>query len=119
MSRSKRITQPEAIFYKLYMNRAEGGNAYIPVWQFIGEVFIAELGRWAFISYEATARLSEMWSENPGFLDREKRPGKSGGRKYYHYRIHPQATSELIRDPELKAFFKLIQTHRQMQKVVG
>lgn len=107
----KRITQHQAIFYRLWRNRIAGGNRYIPIYEFIGEVFIEELGRWAYVSYEIPARMSEIFSGNPGLLARERVTGKSGA-LYYQYRIHSDATADTIADPDLRAFRNRLEAAR-------
>lgn len=107
----KRITQTQALFYLLWRNRKDKGNPFIPVWKLIGEFYIEELGVWTFISYEASARMSEMFSENPGLLAREYTRGVSGS-KYYQYRIHQTATPKDIFDTDLLAFYKRLETAR-------
>ena len=98
----------EAIFYKLYKNfRGETPQAYVPVFDFMGEVYCTEVNKWGFVSFEVSARLSELFSENPGRLQRQTITGKSGAR-YYGYRIAPDVTPELIKDIKLFDFYKLI-----------
>jgi len=107
----KRITQHQAIFYQLYRNRKDGENAFIPIWKLIGEVYVAELGQHAFVSYEVSARMSELWGANPGLFAREQTRGVSGA-KYYQYRIHNQATKDTIADPDLRAFYDRLERAR-------
>lgn len=105
----KKITQHQAIFYQLYKLREKDPQAFIPIWQLIGEVYVEELGVWAFVSYEVSARTSELWSNNPGLLDSKEVEGKTGA-KYFAYRIHPDVTAHHIRDPKLDAFRRSIKT---------
>lgn len=102
-----KITQHQAIFYQLYKLRQKDPEAYIPIWQLIGEIYIEELQTWAFVSYEVSARTSELWSDNPGLLDRKKVRGKTGA-EYFAYRIHPLVSAESIKDPKLEAFRQTI-----------
>lgn len=108
----KKITQHQGIFYQLYKLHQQDPEAFIPIWQLIGEVYVEELGQWVFISYEVSARTSELWSANPGLLDRKIVKGKTGA-EYYAYRIHPEVTKHHIRDPRLDDF------RRRVRKAQG
>jgi hypothetical protein len=100
-----KVTQKEAIFYQLYDKRSAGDReAYTPIWQLIGEVYVKELGMHAFVSYEVSARMSELWSTNPNLFERKQVVGKSGA-KYNAYRIALNVKQEDIVDPELKKFY--------------
>lgn len=104
MARNK-VTQREAIFYQLYDKRSAGDReTYVPIWQLIGEVFVKELGLWGFVSYEVSARMSELWSDNPKLFERKQVVGKTGA-KYFAYRIALNVQQEDIVDPELKKFY--------------
>lgn len=103
----KRVTQKQACFYRLLKNRNEEGNVFIPVHQFMGEIYVKELDLWGYVSYECSARLSEMFSENPGLIARERITGKSGA-KYYGYRIHREATSAQINDADLRVIYEAV-----------
>lgn len=103
----KRVTQKQAVFYRLLKNRNEEGNVFIPVHQFMGEIFVPEFDKWGYVSYECSARLSEMFRDNPGLLAREYITGKSGA-KYYGYRIHREATAEKIVDPDLRKVYEAV-----------
>lgn len=103
----RRATQVETIFYKLYTEhqaaRAEGKTPrYIPVHEFMGEMYVQPLGKWGYVSYECSARLSGIMSENPGLLSRVKIEGKSGA-KYFGYRFSLEVKPDLIRDESLRA----------------
>lgn len=103
----KKVTQYQGIFYQLYRARKEDPEKYIPIWQLIGEVLVDEVGKWAFISYEVSARMSEMFSENPRLFERTEVIGKTGA-KYYAYRISRNVRPEDIVNPELKKFYQII-----------
>ncbi len=103
------MTMTEAAFYRLYSeNRkaAERGATMdlIPVHAFMGEIYCEETGLWGYISYECSARLSEVFSDNPGLLHREKIKGKSGA-EFYGYRIADHAKIEMIKDPKLRSLY--------------
>lgn len=102
-----RLTMKETCFYLLYKKFKEGKGEYIPVFSFMGETFSEEVSKWGFVSYECSARLSELYSENPGLIQRQMLTGKSGAH-YYGYRITPTPTLDLIKDEALRAFHKRI-----------
>lgn len=100
-----RISQKEAIFYRLYKQFLEDKEKYIPVFGFMGEVWVEEVGKWGYVSYECSARLSEMYRENPGLILRSLITGKSGAH-YYGYRFTPvQGKAELVKDSALASFY--------------
>ena len=99
-----RLTQKETIFYQLYKARAVDKEEYIPVWKLIGEVFCKEVGLWGFVSYEVSARCSEMFNRNWNLLERTKMKGKTGA-KYYGYRISTTAKIDNIGDVNLRKFY--------------
>lgn len=108
----KKLTQYEAIFYRMYTeHRKDKDRApfplkeLIPVHDFMGEIYSEEMELWGFVSYEVGARISELFSDNPGLFHREMITGKSGA-KYYGYRIADTATGEMIRDPKLKSVYE-------------
>lgn len=103
-----KVTQKQAVFYRLYSAFKGGNRALIPVYDLMGEVEIVPLGVWGFVSYEVSARLSEMFSENPGLLERKWIKGKSGA-EYYGYRISENASRAAISDPKLASFYQKIQ----------
>lgn len=105
--RKNKITQHQGIFYQLYKSRGEDPEKYIPIWQLIGEVEIPELGQWVFISYEVSARMSELKKANPDLFQFIEVTGKTGA-KYNAYRIKLNVSVEDIRDSELLAFYKRI-----------
>jgi hypothetical protein len=98
------ITQRQIIFYLLYKKFREGNGEYIPTWQFVGEFFIEEFNKWAFMSYEVSPRCSELNSMNPGLIERITVTGKSGA-KYFAHRLTPKANIDLIQDPDLRGFY--------------
>lgn len=102
-----RITQREAIFYQLYKKFKEKDGEYIPVFQLMGEVWCPEVSKWGFVSYECSARASEMIKGNPELIQRHSIRGKSGA-TYYGYRINPYVRVEMIQDADLHAFHKRI-----------
>ena len=107
-----KITQKEAIFYQLYMQRVlaetdEEKYKYIQIWKLIGEVFCPEVHLWGFVSYEVSARASEMFKYNTGLLERKYMRGKTGAR-YYGYRISINAKPSLIQDEKLLKFYQSI-----------
>lgn len=90
-------------------------DRFIPVHEFMGEHYISELGHlpdngaWGWVSYECSARLSEMYRDNPNLLERDLIFGKSGA-KYFGYRLRPGYTIEDMQDNDLRDFYTLITT---------
>lgn len=103
----KKITQKEAIFYKLYQAFKDNRGQYIPVFEFMGEIYAKEVGLWGFVSHECSARCSEIKTANPHLIDSIVITGKSGA-KYYGYRINPEATKESLPDRSLVEFYHKI-----------
>ena len=116
MKNRKRLTQKEAIFYALYNKFKEGKGEYIPVWQFMGEHYSKEVGKWGFVSHECSARSSEMKRDNPELIQRVTITGKSGAR-YYGYRINPMVTLKMIQDEALLVFHKKVKSYRDKMKI--
>jgi Asp-tRNA(Asn)/Glu-tRNA(Gln) amidotransferase B subunit len=75
----------------------------------IGEIYCIELGLWGFVSYEVSARMSEMFKTNPSLFQRTMMRGKTGA-KYYGYRISPDVQPYMIHDEDLKDFYKKIKS---------
>lgn len=113
-----KITMHQAIFYRLYQARGQDPQAYTPIWQLIGEVYIQELGKWAFVSYEVAARMSELYHGNPTLLERRLTTGKSGS-KYYEYRLRIGVDVTDIKDERILSFYKAIKAHSVQQARVG
>lgn len=109
MKRSEKVTQREAIFFHLYKNRKTDPEMYVPIWKMIGEVFVPEVGLWGFVSYEVSARMSEMFRENPGLFERTMMKGKTGA-QYYGYRIAVNVKPEHIVEKDLKQFYSKIKS---------
>jgi len=99
-----RLTQKETIFYQLYKNKKIDKEEYIPLWKMIGEFFCEEVGLWGFVSYEVSARLSEMYNGNYNLLERKMLKGKTGA-TYYGYRISTTAKIDNIGDTNLRKFY--------------
>lgn len=110
MTRNK-ITQKEAIFYRLYLKFVQKDGEYLPVHALIGEIYCPEVGKWGYVSYECSARASEMVKQNPQLIQRTMLTGKSGAH-YYGYRINPTALPEMIVDEDLKALHRRIRNAR-------
>lgn len=108
-----RVTQEQAVFYQLYDRYRKGDHAFVPVFAVMGEVYVKELGKWGYVSYECSARLSGMTKKNPGLLERAKITGKSGA-KYYGYRIAPKPRQELIQDAALLEFYRRVKSIRDV-----
>lgn len=115
MSRT-RATQRETIFYRLYRRFKAARpihkgqppvHEYLPVYGLMGEEWIEEVGKWGYVSYECSARASEMIKTNPELIQRQTIKGKSGA-TYYGYRLNPRANVDMIRDPDLLTFYRRI-----------
>lgn len=117
MKTLKRLTMRQACFYRLYRNRKDGVNAFIPVHEFMGEVHCVELDLWGFVSHECSARMSGMRSENPNLLEYQKVKTRAGG-YYYAYRIKPDApASAIIAEPERALYDRLKLRERNARPV--
>lgn len=102
-----KVTQKQAAFYTLYIGRKEDSSKYIPTWQFVGEIYIPELKTWVLRSYKCPTRLTDIYQENPGLLERRLTTGKSGS-KYYEYRFALGVTPSQIQESSLQDFYRLI-----------
>lgn len=102
--RNGRATQNESIFYQLYVRVRAKDTEFVPVYAVMGEVYLKELSKWGYISYECSSRFSQMFKDNPGLFERRKLKGKSGA-SYYGYRFSPGATREMVKDPALRLFY--------------
>ncbi len=109
----KKITQKEAIFYRLYEAFKEKPGEYLPVFSFMGEVYAKEVGLWGYVSHECSARCSELKWRNPEMIQSIEIIGKSGA-KYYGYRINPDVQKEMIKDEKLYAFYKKIKRQPEL-----
>lgn len=102
----KKITQSQVVFYILYNNLLKHNN-FLPTWEFIGEKIIYELEKNVFCSYKAPTRLTDIYQQNPGLLERKIIVGSSGA-KYYGYRISDLGK---IKNKNLDKFYNLIKCH--------
>lgn len=103
-----KITQKQLAFYKLYKKFKDNHEEYLDTWEFGGEIHIIELGRWELMSYKCPARLSDIYNENPDFLERRIVTGKSGS-KYFQYRITNISNPiEKLVDPILLEFYRKV-----------
>lgn len=102
-----RISQKEAIFWRLYQLFKAKNVEFVPVFGLMGEIYCEPLGKWGYVSYECSARASELTKENPGLFERKLLRGKSGA-TYYGYRISPSAKPELIKDEKLLSFYRSV-----------
>jgi len=102
-----KITQKQLAFYKLYQARKEDRGRYVPTWEFGGEIFVAELNLWGLMSYKCPTRLTDIFQENIGLLERVQIKGKSGS-KYFAYRFAANVSRELIKDEKLMKLYNAI-----------
>lgn len=103
----KNFTQKELVFYKLYTSYYEDKERWVKAWEFVGEICVKELGKWALMSYKTPANGVAIFFENPGLIERRKTRGKSGA-LYYEYRIAPLPNETKIKDGKLLAFYRKI-----------
>lgn len=102
-----KLTQKQAIFYRLYQAFKDNPGHYIPVHEFMGEIYAKEVGLWGYVSYECSARASEMVTSNPHLIESTKLTGRSGA-KYNGYRIKLELPKGTIPDPSLVDFYNKI-----------
>lgn len=97
----------QAIFYQLYKEHHEF-NEYIPVFEFMGDVWCEDLKLGGFVSHECSARLSEINRDNPGMLEIKRKKAKYSGAHYFCYRLSRMFYAK-IKDDDLNKFYdKLI-----------
>lgn len=104
---SNRITEKQVAFYKLYQEFKEDPTKYVSAWEFGGDIFLKEIGKWELMTYKTPARLSDLFKENPKLLDRHWTTGKSG-KGYYVYRINQTEDGLIgqnIDDLKLREFY--------------
>lgn len=107
-----KVTQAQAIFYQLLQKRREDAQKFTPIFDLIGEVYVKEYGVWGFVSYEVSARMSELFSKNPSLFERRQIVGKSGA-KYFAYRLYLDVSPADIKDPDLLEFYRKIKSYQQ------
>ena len=105
-------------FYFLWKRHQDDKDAYIPIWQFVGELHIPELKTWVMASHKCTARVSDMYLENPDLLDRNLVKGKSGA-EYFEYKFTNNVTRNLIKDLKLRLFYDSLVTGRRHMKLLA
>ena len=105
----KDITQKQAAFYKLYSSWSENKDRYVPLWEFLGEMYIKPINVWVLMSYKCPTRLSDLYNENPNLLERTLITGKSGS-TYFGYRFRIGVSPDDIQDPKIREFYKLIKS---------
>ena len=105
-----KVTQIQTIFYRLYKHfKSEKREEYIPIFDFIGEIWIEEIGEWGFMSYKLPARFADLKRENPKLLEFKSVTGKSGA-TYYAYRLALDVSMEDIQESKLLDFYKKIKS---------
>ena len=103
----RKITQKKAAFYKLYKEFKEDPKRYVAIWEFVGEIYVEPINKWVLMSYTCPHRVFEVYSENPGLIERKMLQGKSGS-SYYGYRIREGVTVDDIEEDTLREFYALI-----------
>lgn len=103
----KKITQKKAVFYMLYQAYKNNPEEYVPIWKFVGELYIEELATWFFMSYKTPTNGPVILFENPDLVERRYTTGKSGS-KFYEYRLKENPTRMKICDTDLRAFYDSI-----------
>jgi len=80
----------------------------------MGEHYIKEINKWAFVSHECSARASDIRRENRGLVEYKQIKGKSGA-IYYGYKLTDNPTIDLIRDPKLKEIYINLKSNEKIQ----
>lgn len=109
----QQINQKELVFYKLYTAYKENPQRWVAAWEFVGEIFVKELGKWALMSYKTPANGVAIFFENPGLILRKKTRGKSGA-LYYEYRICDNPGPEKIVDKALYDFYQKLKKSKKL-----
>lgn len=102
-----KLTQKKTALFILWQAHQEDPEQYLPVWKFIGEIFVPVLNEWFFMSYKGPANGMAIYHENPGMLERRITIGKSGA-KYYEYRLAPGADISTIKGDDIREFATLL-----------
>lgn len=108
----KKISQKQAVFYKLYKEWLKDDERYVPAWEFVGEIKIEPFDSWFLMSYKCPTRLTDIYQENPDIIERDLIIGKSGA-YYYGYRLKNPLDVKLIKDHTLFSFFEKIHKNEQ------
>lgn len=106
-----KITQKQLAFYVLYKAMKETPREYVPTWRCVGEIYVEELGKWEMMSYKCPTRLTDIYQENPGLLERIGITGKSGAH-YYGYRIRQDVSPADVKDTKLAHFRSIIRGNK-------
>jgi len=113
----KKLTQKKTAFYLLWKEHLARPGEYLPAWRFVGEIFLAELGDYFFMSYKGPTNGLAVYFDEMDVVDRQMITGKTGA-KYYEYRIKPEATVEQIKDDELREIAILITAHHNNEVTI-
>lgn len=113
-----KITQKMMAFYFLWKSRREDKSIWIPIWQFVGELHIAELKTWVMASHKCTARVSDIYLDNPGLLERKLIKGKSGA-EYYAYKLAWDVERSKIADLKLRLFYDSLKKGKRLMKLIA
>ncbi len=108
----KKITQEQMVFYKLYSAFREDAERFVPAWEFGGEMFIKELGKWVLMSYKCPTRLTDLFQENPTLLERKEVMGKSGS-TYFAYRFRPGVSRADIQDESIRELYDRVKFNEE------
>lgn len=96
----------------LLQNYYKTPEEYIPIWKFIGELYIEELSTWFFMSYKCPANGANVYLKNPDLIQRRQIRGRTGA-KYFEYRIAPNPSKEKIKDPDILDFYQEVKSIRK------
>lgn len=113
------MTQEETCFYLLYKLHKDNPEAWINVFDLMGETYCKELGIYGFVSHECSSRMSKMFDENKNhrtaerLFERKKVRGKTPGSKWYAYRLNPHPNKDLIISDTLVAFHAAVKANTQ------
>ena len=116
--KSSKLTHKMACFYILLKQHQEDRIKYIsPSTVDIGDVYIEETKEYIFTTWKTPTRLTDIFQENPGLLERISVKSKAG-QNYYKYRLNINFTEFFIQDPKLKEFFKKISPRYIPQEII-
>ena len=82
---SNKISQKQLAFYTLLKSHLKDKKDFVKTWECVGEIYIKELHKRKLASYKCPTRLTELFKENIGMLERTK--VERDGYFYYQYKI--------------------------------
>jgi len=112
MKKPKKTNQRELLFYLLYKEfktaKVENRDPeFIPLWRFMGEVYISELNEWSFMSYEVSTTMSKLKADETLLFESRDYKLKNGGTALA-YRLRPEIKFADIKTKEIQDFYTKI-----------